>query len=99
MPIYFIKIQMDAAAASAAALPDFSVDEGEQLCPRDPLQQVQELIEITLKIQLSRFLMGTKAVRILLKEHTVLYNMKKWFREKSGIGNKKLTNTATALEW
>jgi hypothetical protein len=90
---------MDAAAASAAALPDFSIDEDEILCPRDPIQQVQELIEITLKIQLSRFLMGTKAVRILFRDHTVLYNMKKWLIEKSGFGNKKPKNKATSLEW
>lgn len=77
---------------------DYPSDDGSQPPFKDPIQQVQELVEITLKTQLSRFLVQAYALRSMILDHTVVSTAQKWLLKKP-TERKKPPSPANTLEW
>jgi hypothetical protein len=77
---------------------DYPSDDGSQPPVKDPIQQVQDLVEITLKTQLSRFLLHAHSLRSMLRDHTVVSNVQRWLLKKPS-ESKKPPSPANTLEW
>lgn len=77
---------MDAAAAGAAAAMGLSGEDNPNSPIKDPIKQVQELIEITLTTSWSRIVMKIKMLRSIVKKKTGWKLFKKWLFNKFGLG-------------
>ena len=95
-------MQIDAAAAGAAALMDYSED-GALNPMKDPIGLLQELVEITLKTQLNRLLLKSQALRCIFTDRTVLSIAKKWLFRRITAGTRKPnvpnSGRAAMTEW
>lgn len=77
---------MDAAAAGAAAAMGLSGEDNPNSPIKDPIKQVQELIEITLKTSWSRIVLKVKMFRNIVKKKKGWKTFKKWIYDTFGLG-------------
>jgi hypothetical protein len=77
---------VDAAAAGAAAAMGLSGEDNPNSPIKDPIRQVQDLIEITLKTSWSRIVMKVKMFRSIVKKKTGWKLFKKWLFKNFGLG-------------
>ena len=78
---------MDAAAAGAAAAMGLSGEDNPNSPIKDPIKQVQELIEITLKTSWSRISMKVKMFRSIVRKKSGWRTFKKWLFNTFGLGS------------
>ena len=83
---FLLLLQVDAAAAGAAAAMGLSGDDNPNSPIKDPIKQVQELIEITLKTSWARIIMKVKMFRSIVKKRKGWVTFKKWFLTTFGLG-------------
>ena len=79
-------LQVDAAAAGAAAAMGLSGEDNPNSPIKDPIRQVQELIEITLKTSWARIVMKVRMFRSIVKKKKGWVTFKKWFFNTFGLG-------------
>ena len=86
--LFFIVLffQVDAAAAGAAAAMGLSGEDNPNSPIKDPIKQVQELIEITLRTSWARIIMKVKMFRSIVKKRKGWVTFKKWFFSTFGLG-------------
>ena len=89
---------MDAAAAGAAASMSSLDDDSLEGIRKDPVQIVQDLIEITLKTQLVKLVKKTQRIRRVITEDQLLPAFRKWILKKVGF-NKKKEIPKSSVEW
>ena len=65
---------------------------------KDPVQIVQDLIEITLRTQLAKLVKKTQQFRRIITEEPLLPTFKKWLLKKVGF-NKKKEIPKSSVEW
>lgn len=65
---------------------------------KDPIQVVQELIRITLRTQLEKIVKRTQSFETIIREDTVVMNIKQWVLTKAGF-NRKREIPVSILEW
>ena len=96
--MFFYYFKVDAAAAGAAASLGASADGKSAGYIKDPIKIVQELIGINLKTQLDGIVKRTQLLKTIIREDTVLVNVKQWLLAKIGFNRKKET-PITSVEW
>lgn len=65
---------------------------------KDPIQVVQELIRITLRTQLEKIVKRIQSFETIIREDTVVMNIKQWVLTKAGF-NRKREIPVSILEW
>ena len=65
---------------------------------KDPIQIVLELIELTLKNQLSKMIKKTLILKTIIKDHTVMMTVKRWIIKKTGYNAEKVV-PKDIVEW
>ena len=65
---------------------------------KDPIQIVLELIELTLKNQLSKMIKKTHILKTIIKDHTVMMTVKRWIIKKTGYNAEKVV-PKDIVEW